>query len=222
MTDLTFSFYGAKQKSLLTKQGELMSIRVYQSGLALLCALSMHNVLAFDTMKYSQSFLISQSANEPSKATVLGIVESCGHVANIDDDCVVQGLERVAGEENNQVAEAIAKDYEEALNTGNFDSNPECQVETHLQANRILGHCLLLAHYYALSERDQLTGISQFELCLQGGLQGLADQGNMVALYMLSDVLEQKGIDDAANQWKKTKRLKKDSDEYLLLTKCYQ
>lgn len=192
-----------------------------KSGLALICLLSMQNTFAFDAMKYTQNLVASQSANEPSRATVLGIVESCGHVANIDDDCLVQGLERVADEESNLIAKAIAKDYETAINTGNFEDNPECQVETHLQANRIIGHCLLLSHYYALSERDHNAGISQFELCLQGGLGGLADQGNLVALYMLSDLLEQKGIDDAANQWKKIKRLRKDSDEYVLLTKCY-
>ncbi len=193
-----------------------------KSGLAILCIASMQNAIAFDATKYTQNVTVSQSANEPSRATIIGIIESCGSVTNIDDDCVIQGLDRVADEENNQVAKAISQDYENALNTGNFEVNPECQVETHLQANRILGHCLLLAHSYALSERDQFLGISQFELCLQGGLQGLADQGNIVALYMLSDLLEQKGIEDAVYQWKKTKRLRKDSDEYALLTKCYE
>jgi|GEM_PF-5712061 len=192
-----------------------------KSGLAIFCIIGMQNTFAFDAAKYTHNVSVSQSANEPSRATILGIVESCGNVTNIDDDCVIQGLERVADEENNLVAKAIASDYGNALNTGNFEVNPECQVETHLQANRIVGHCLLLSHYYTLSERDQFSGVSQFELCLQGGLQGLADQGNLVALYMLSDVLEQKGIEDAANQWKKTKRLKQDSDEYMLLTKCY-
>ncbi|MCS5711359.1 hypothetical protein [Candidatus Berkiella aquae] len=195
--------------------------RLRLTGLALLCACSMQNAFAFNVMKYSHNLATSESANEPSRATVLGIVESCGQVTNIDDDCLIQGLDRVANEENNLVAQGISKDYEDALNTGNFDSDPECQVETHLQANRIVGHCLLLAHYYALSERDHNSGLSQLELCLQGGLQGLADQGNMVALYMLSDLLEQKGIEDIANQWKKVKRLRKDSDEYHLLTKCY-
>jgi hypothetical protein len=193
-----------------------------KSSLVILCIASMQNAIAFDATKYTHNVTVSQSSNEHSRATILGIVQSCGSVTNIDDDCVIQGLDRVADEESNQVAKAISQDYENALNTGNFEINPECQVETHLQANRIIGHCLLLAHSYALSERDQVSGISQFELCLQGGLQGLADQGNIVALYMLSDVLEQKGIEDAANQWKKTKRLRKDSDEYNLLTKCYE
>ncbi len=198
-----------------------MYYKLCKSALAVICVISMHASLAFDAMTYTQNLIASQSANEPSRATVLGIVESCGHVANIDDDCLVQGLERVADEESNLIAKAIAKDYEAALNTGNFEANPECQVETHLQANRILGHCLLLSHYYALSERDFHSGVSQFELCLQGGLQGLADQGNLVALYMLSGLLEHKGIEDGGKQWKKAKRLKKDSDEYLLLAKCY-
>lgn len=195
--------------------------RLSLPGLVLLYVLSVQNAFAFNVMKYTHNLAASQSADEPSRATVLGIIESCGQVANIDDDCVIQGLDRVANEESNLIAQGISKDYENALNTGNFDSDPECQVETHLQANHIVGHCLLLGHYYALSERDQHSGLSQLELCLQGGLQGLADQGNMVALYMLNDLLEQKGIEDIANQWKKTKRLKKDSDEYALLIKCY-
>ena len=199
-----------------------MYYNLCKSGLAIFCLVGIQSALAFDAAKYTQNVTISQSANEPSRATILGIVESCGNVTNIDDDCVTQGLDRVADEENNLVAKAISQDYENALNTGNFEVNPECQVETHLQANRIIGHCLLLAHYYALSERDQLSVISQFEICMQGGLQGLSDQGNIVALYMLSDLLEQKGIEDAADQWKKTKRLRKDTDEYALLTKCYE
>jgi len=213
--------YHGEQKSLLAKQGELMAHNLRQSGLALVCMLNMQNAIAFDAIKYTHNLIASQSANEPSRATVLGIVASCGEVTNIDDDCVIEGLDRVAGEENNLIAKAISKDYEDALNSGNFETNPECQIETHLQANRIVGHCLLLSHYYALSERSQHSGASQFELCLQGGLQGLADQGNIVAQYMLSGLLAQKGIDDAADQWKKTKRLKKDSDEYSLLEKCY-
>ncbi|MGE3319633.1 MAG: hypothetical protein AB7I18_10100 [Candidatus Berkiella sp.] len=198
-----------------------MANNLRHSGLALLCMLGIQNALAFDAIKYTHNLVASQSANEPSRATVLGIVASCGDVMNIDDDCVIEGLDRVSGEENNLIAKAISKDYEDALNSGNFETNPECQIETHLQANRIVGHCLLLSHYYALSDRDQHSGISQFELCLQGGLQGLADQGNIVAQYMLSGLLAQKGVDDAADQWKKTKRQKKDSDEYALLAKCY-
>lgn len=173
-----------------------------------------------DVLKYAQN-LQSQDADLSASSTLLGIIESCGNSTNINDDCVIQALQRVAVEENNSYADAIASNYQQALGEGNFFTTPECQIESHMQANRILAHCILLMNYYALKNQDKEAAIKQYEMYLQGGMQGLVYQGNIVAQYILSDLYEKKGLSQPAELWKKALKQRKDTEEYQLLMRCY-
>lgn len=177
-------------------------------------------LLALDLLKYAD-FAHYEQNNEASRTTLLGIIESCGKSFNLDDDCVIAGFERVEAEENNALAKYITSNYQKALAEGNFN-NLECQVETHLQANQIIGHCLLLLHYYAIGDQDFDAAMSQYKMCLHGGLQGLVYQGNIVAQFMLGKLMDQSGFPEAAKSWKEAIKLRKDSDEFLLLKKCYK
>ena len=176
-----------------------------------------NNVIAIDLMSYSRN-VPAASAQEPARSTVMGIFDSCGNASNLNDDCIMQGLTRVATEENNTVAKAIADSYDNALTMGS--SEPDCQTETHLQANRIVGHCLLLLNYSTLKNGTPPPG--DYETCLQGGMLGLTYQGNIVAQYFMVQLFEQKGIPDAAQAWKNGLEMRKDTNEYELLMKCYR
>lgn len=173
---------------------------------------------AVNLSQYTRSLDIP--VDETSRFTLLGIIQSCGNTPSIDDECVLSLLNRTAREKNNVLAKAIANDYRRALNEGNY-LNPACQVETHRQANRIIGRCLISMHHYFLQQGDKERAIQQYELCLQGGLQVLVYQGNIVAQYLLSNLFEQKQIPDAVSTWKSAIKLRKDTDEYQLLMKCY-
>jgi hypothetical protein len=175
--------------------------------------------LAINMMAFSRH-VPTAHAEEPARSTLVGIFESCGNTTNLDDNCVLQRLERVAREEDNTTALAITADYEKALETGNFDT-PECQTQTHLQANRIIGHCLLLLNFYVLQSNDQESSVNKFETCLHGGMLGLTYQGNIVAQYFMEQLFEQKGIPSAAQTWKHAIAARRDSNEYDLLKKCY-
>jgi len=177
------------------------------------------SVWSFNPLKYTQN-LNTQNTDEASRATLLGIIESCGNATHIVDNCVVAGLNRVAQEENNTTAKVIAAEYEEALQEGNA-SLPECQIEEHMQANRIIGHCVLLMNYYALQDQDVNSATTHYELCFQGGMQGLAYHGNIVAQFMLSELFEQKGIQGIAQGWRNALKQRKNTPEYTRLMKCY-
>jgi hypothetical protein len=176
---------------------------------------------AINILKYTKN-LQTHTADPSSSSTLLGIMESCGNAAHLNDDCVLKGLERVSVEEDNQYARAIAANYEKALEEGNYHTLPECQLETHMQANRILGHCILLMNYYALKHQDKDYAIQKYELCLQGGMQGLVYQGNIVAQYILSNLYDIKGIHHTSEAWKKALKKRKHTEEYRLLHRCYR
>jgi hypothetical protein len=193
---------------------------IYSGLLALLGAFAFPTLASVNVFKYTQS-LQSHNADLSASSTLLGIIESCGNSTNINDDCVMQALQRVAVEENNSYAKQIASNYMEALDEGNYFTAPECQMESHAQANRILAHCILLMNYYALKDQDKDSAVKQYEMCLQGGMQGLVYQGNIVAQYILGDLYEKKGLSQPAEAWKKTLKLRKDTEEYQMLMKCY-
>lgn len=175
---------------------------------------------ALNLQKYANSAQ-SRVADETSRNTLVGIIGNCGSANNIDDSCVIQSLERVATEENNTAAKAILSDYEKALNEGNYDQ-PECQTGSHMQVNRTIGHCLLLLNYYVIENNDNDAATAQYETCLQGGMLGLAYQGNMAAQYLLSDIFAEKNLTAQATLWKKSLETRKGSEEYELLMKCYR
>ncbi len=176
-------------------------------------------LLAIDFQKYTKNTQI-HNANETSRTTLLGIIGSCGNATHLDDDCMVQGLERVAQEENNAEAKTIAQEYEKAISEGNF-SQPECQTESHMQANRTVGHCILLLNSYILESYEQNDAILQYEMCLQGGMMGLAYQGNLAAQLMLAQIYKEKNQHDQRESWINALKTKKESDEYDILMKCY-
>lgn len=175
--------------------------------------------MAIDFQKYTKNITV-QHANETSQKTLLGIVDSCGNIKNLDDDCVVQALDRVAQEENNREAKTITSEYEKAITEGSF-SNPECQTDSHMQANRTIGHCVLLLNCSLLENIDKEDAINQYEMCLQGGMTGLAYQGNLAAQYMLSEILREKNQPDQETFWSNYVKSKKHTDEYDVLMKCY-
>jgi len=178
-------------------------------------------LLAVDLMQFTNS--LETKGDETARLSIVGIIESCGNASNIDDSCAIAGLERLSTEENNTYAKALLADYEKALNLGNY-SSPECQQDSHMQANRIVAHCLLLLNYYAVKDQDKDLAIMQYETCLQGGMQGLVYQGNIVAQYMLGQLFSLKGIPETAQVWQNAInfRKEKDVDEYNALVKCYK
>lgn len=189
-------------------------------GMLSLCFLMPTTSMAINLLQYSKSY-IPQDLDDASRSTLLGIADSCGTPTNVDDDCVLKGLERVNNEEGNYTAAIMLREYSQAINEGQFSTQPECQNQTSLQANRILAHCTLLRNYAALKDKDADAATAQFNMCLQGGLQGLVFQGNIVAQYMLAEFYAQRGLDDPAAVWKRALKLRKESDEYTLLVKCY-
>lgn len=190
------------------------------TGLLGLCLLMPCSSSAVDFMSYANK-IVPETVDAAARTTVLGITDACGTSTNVDDDCVIRGLERVVNEESNLIAAAILSEYARAIDEGHFSSQPECHVETHLQANRILAHCTLLLNYAALKEQSPDAAIAQFNMCLQGGLQGLVYQGNIVSQYMLAQFYTQKGITAPAEVWRRALSLRKNTDEYRLLEKCY-
>ncbi len=177
------------------------------------------SVIAVNFQRYSSS-MPAYSADELSRTTLLGILGSCGNTSNLDDNCVVQNLERVATEENNSEAKSLLADYEAALHEGRGDQ-PECQTEDHMQVNRIIGHCVLLLNYYALDTNDKEAAIAQFGTCLQGGMIGLAYQGNLAAQLVLSDIFNEKGLSDQASLWRNSAKTRKNTEDYQLMVRCY-
>lgn len=195
-------------------------MKALATGLLSLCLFTPSSSFAIDLMSYTQKIILN-TTDDAARSTVLGIADSCGTPTNVDDDCVIRGLERVAKEESNLIAGAILSEYARAIDEGRFSTYPECHIETHLQANRILAHCTLLLNYSALKDQNSDAATAQFNMCLQGGLQGLVYQGNIVAQYMLSQFYAQKGISAPADVWKRALLLRKNTDEFTLLMKCY-
>lgn len=195
-------------------------MKIFASGIISLSLLSPLPVWGMNIMGYAEK-VVPYNLDDATRSTLLGIVDSCGTPTNVDDDCVLKGLERVAIEENNTIASIMLQEYARAIGEGRFSTEPECHVETHLQANRILAHCTLLLNYSALKDQNTDTATAQFNMCLQGGLQGLVFQGNIVAQYMLSQFYIQKGIIEAADTWRRALLLRKDTPEYALLINCY-
>jgi hypothetical protein len=174
-----------------------------------------------DFIGYSQKVVPYSNDDAAASSSILGIVDSCGTPTNVDDDCVLKGLERVASEESNMIAYSILGEYARAINEGKFSTHPECHVETHLQANRILAHCTLLLNYTYLKDQDRDKALAQFNYCLQGGLQGLVYQGNIVAQYMLSQFYGQIGLGAPADVWRRAVMIRKDTPDFTRLMSCY-
>lgn len=181
--------------------------------------LSSPGLYALDLFKYTNNLPVK--APDLERSSILGIFDSCGNASNIKDDCVIAGLERVQTEENNLTAKSMLKIYEEAQTLGNYN-NPECQLDSHLQANRVVGHCILLMDYYALKDLDGGAAVAQYEMCLLGGMQGLTFQGNIVAQYILSQLYAKRGVQQTADVWTRALMMRQDTDEYKSLKKCYQ
>ncbi|MBS0290638.1 MAG: hypothetical protein JSS07_11470 [Proteobacteria bacterium] len=190
-----------------------------QAILSLYLLISTSLSMAIDFQKYTKNIQV-QDASETSRKTLLGIIENCGNSNHLDDDCMIQNLERVAQEENISEARNILKEYEKALAEGNF-SKPECQTEGHLQANRTLGHCILLLNSNMLENYEESDAVLRYEMCLQGGMMGLAYHGNLAAQYMLSKIYHEKSQEEQARIWSSTLKTKKETDEYHILMSCY-
>src|SRR5579872_501718 len=158
-----------------------MSKMLCQWILAVTMSLLAFSTFAIDIEALSRDIPALHS-EEPARSTLIGIFESCGNASNLNDNCVLQNLGRVAREEENTTAQAIYDSYFKTFELGTTEF-PECQTQTHLQANRVLGHCLLLLNFYTLQGGDQEESVNKFETCFQGGMLGLAHSDNIVAQY---------------------------------------
>ncbi len=196
-----------------------MRLTVAYGSLALTLCLHSHTLFAIDFQKYTKNVQIEDSS-ETSRKTLLGIIDSCGNTTRLDDDCMVQSLERVKKEENNHEAQIILNEYQKAISEGNF-SKPECQTESHTQANMTIGHCILLFNSYILENYEKNDAISRYEMCLQGGMMGLAYHGNLAAQFMLSEIYRDKQQEAQGATWAESLKTKRDTDEYDILMKCY-
>lgn len=172
-----------------------------------------------DVYKYVQA-LQNQDLNLSSSSNLLNIIDSCGNSPNLNDDCVVKSLQQAA-EGGDEAAKQLANSYIQALGEGNYFNAPECQTPSHQQANSILAHCILLMNYNALKTQDKEGAIKQYEMCVQGGMQGLVYQGNIVAQYILADMYQQKGLSQPAEVWKRGLQLRENTPEFQTLMKCY-
>lgn len=159
--------------------------------------------------------------DETERDTLLSIMNACGQAKNLDDDCAIQELDRVATEESNEHAKIMLRDYDAAIREGN-GMDLECQTDNHTQVNRTLGHCVLLLNFYAIEEKQSENALQQYEVCLQGGMLGLAYQGNLAAQFVLTQLFNEKDMPDSATTWQHALNQQKESDEYMLLMKCYR
>lgn len=175
---------------------------------------------AIEFQKYTQT-IRKMDLDETERDTLLSIMNACGQAKNLDDDCVIQELDRVATEESNEHAKRILQAYDAAVHEGN-SMDLECQTDNHTQVNRTLGHCILLLNLYAIEEKQIDNALQQYEVCLQGGMLGLAYQGNLVAQFVLSQLFAEREMSDPATLWKNSLKHHKDTDEYKLLEKCYR
>ncbi len=189
----------------------------YRSLALLLCVSPA--IYAIDFQKYVKDSQIC-AANETSRKTLLGIIDSCGNTTRLDDDCLIQGLERVTKEENNLEAKIILQAYEKAISEGNF-IKPECQTENHMQANLTIGHCILLYNSYMLENYEKEDAVLRYEMCLQGGMMGLAYHGNLAAQYILSEIYRDKQQLAQEATWAESLKSKKETDEYDIMMRCY-
>lgn len=194
-------------------------MRIYHLFLLLLVFFSTSLYARVDVYQYVQS-LQNQDVDLAASSNLLNIIDSCGNSANLNDDCVVKGLQQAAegGDEN---AKRLVQSYIQALGEGNYFNAPECQTDAHQQANRTLAHCVLLMNYNALKNQDKDAAIKQYEMCVQGGMQSLVYQGNIVAQYILGDMYQQKGLSQPAEVWKRGLKLRENTPEFQSLMRCY-
>ena len=171
---------------------------------------------AIDLLKYTKN-LEKNTSDESAKGTIIGILGTCGNQYNLNDSCVLSGLERVSTEEGNTLAKSILEDYQNALN----ETDPECQNENFKTVKRTIGHCILLMNYYSIEYNDNEGALNQYETCLQGGMTGLAYQGILPAAYLLGQVFQDKGVETTADTWIKFFNSKKGTEEYDLVLKCF-
>lgn len=196
--------------------------KLFPRGIIALCFFSVATtLLAVDFQQFSNQ-VRNRSLDETNSRTLLGIMESCGSGNSLDDNCVIQNLNRVTEEESNSTAQAIMADYEKALSLGSYNDIPECQSDINLQVNRNIGHCVLLLNYYALKSPNLEEANMQYLMCLQGAMLGLAYEGNLSAQLLLSQIFEQRGIADTAVYWRKALEQRKGTEEYNAVMKCYQ
>lgn len=196
-----------------------MNLSIAFHSVALVICLFCSPLYAIDFDKYTKNVRI-ENPSETSRKTLLGIIDSCGNTNRLDDDCMVQNLERVAKEEGNIEATVILNEYQKAISEGNF-SKPECQTESHTQANLTIGHCLLLFNSYMLENYEKEDAVLRYEMCLQGGMMGLAYQGNLAAQYLLSEIYREKQQQTQVETWTDAIKASKDTYDYHVLMKCY-
>lgn len=163
---------------------------------------------------------LPQNVPPTERSTIIGIFDSCGSASNIEDGCAISGLQQAASQ-NNVTAKTLLDNYQQVQGFGNM-TNPECQVASHQQANKLIGHCVLMMDYFAIKDNDPAAAVGKYDNCLVASMQELTFNGNIVAQYFMSQLYGQRGVPQAAEVWKRALLMKQDTDEYKLLMKCYQ
>lgn len=159
----------------------------------------------------------------PAESKVLGALSNCSNANTMTGDCIIPQLSPLAQNENNALAASILSEYSRALSEGKMNSVAECRTTAHLETDNVLARCVLIMNYYALKEQNKDSGITNYGLCLQGGLSGLAFGGNLSARHLLSQLYLQGGNREASEMWSKSLELEpnKGTLEYQLMRKCY-
>jgi hypothetical protein len=133
-------------------------------------------------------------------------------------DCVIPQLKTLP---QNELATNIINGYAKTQTEGKFDKLPECQTQKHKDTNDVLGRCWLVMNMSALKDQNKEAAIQKYQTCLQGGLIGLAYDGNMSAQYLLSQIFKSTGVEQSAQVWERSLDFKKGTEEDLLMRKCY-
>ncbi len=183
---------------------------------ALLITLS-YQVFSFDAGSYIGNLKFSPTPTQ-GDAQVLGVLDYCSNANNMKPDCVLPQLTAL---QDNPVAKNILSEYARAQSEGKFNQLPECQTQKHQDTNYVLAHCMLVMNLFALKNLNRDAAINKYQTCLQGGLIGLAYDGNMSAQYLLSQIFKGRGIQQSAEVWQNSLEYKKGTEEDLLMRKCY-
>lgn len=177
---------------------------------------------ATDLLQYANSLQVDK-IDPASTITLTGLIESCGNNnQKFNDLCMIEGLQYAAKNERYPIARSILQTYMKILSEGKVDILEKCHHETHLEANKVVGHCFLLMSYHALKTQNPYTAKKEYELCLQGSLQALLYNGNIVAQYLLSKLYGENGLEKSATAWNKGLSLRENTKEYRLLKECYE
>lgn len=158
------------------------------------------------------------------RTNILAAIDNCFTDEYLDDVCAKDALQELVDQDSSSFAFKILNDYNLALMQGNV-SDRACRTEEHLQANQLVGHCILMMNYQTLDNLDNDIGFEEYKTCLQGGLGALSFTGNLAVLTHLRSLYNFENLtedeNDTAKFWNKALTRQKDTDQLNLLKSCF-